>query len=362
MAYVTIRDVAAKAGVSAAAVSQILRGKGRFSAETRDLVKRTVDELGYVPDRRASAMRSSSSKTVGLLVPDLRNPYFADLVSSMEDELYRRGYTTLIGTSAERVDRQDAFIDTLLGQRIDGALVVPQGACSPGIRSLVARGLPVVFVDRRVEGAGEVPFVVSDPYPGMREALRELVRLGHRRIGYVAHSSLGSAGVDERGKAFRLVAGELPGIGACVVVDCDATYESSVAALARLREAGVTAIVCGYSPDAIVLIGMCRAEGMEIGRDMSVVSFDDIATFRLMTPPVSVISQQAEEMGRRGVRILLSAIGDAGAAGTGADAADGTDVGESDATAGTAGITSVDGVAHYVPTTFIPRGSVGPVM
>ena len=126
MAFATIRDVAQKAGVSITAVSQILHGKGRFSDETKALVRRTVDELGYVPDSRAQGIRLSESRTVGLLVPDIRNPFFADLVSSMEEQLYEKGYSTLIGTSAEDVQRQDAFITTLLGQRIDGAIVVPE--------------------------------------------------------------------------------------------------------------------------------------------------------------------------------------------------------------------------------------------
>ena len=127
-------------------------------------------------------MRSSDTKTVGLLVPDLRNPYFADLVASMEDELYRHGVSTLIGTSSESVERQDVFIENLLGQRIDGAIVVPQGVKSPGVQSLIQRDLPLVFVDRRVPGVESVPFVVSDPYTGIREALEELVRLGHRHV------------------------------------------------------------------------------------------------------------------------------------------------------------------------------------
>lgn len=133
MAFVTLKDVAQRAGVSAAAVSQILHNKGRFSSDTRQLVLKTVGEMGYVPDQRARSMRSSDTKTVGLLVPDLRNPYFADLVSSVEDEFYEHGFSTLIGTSAETVERQDAFIENLLGQRIDGAIVVPQGAASQGL-------------------------------------------------------------------------------------------------------------------------------------------------------------------------------------------------------------------------------------
>ena len=335
MAFVTLRDVARKAGVSTAAVSQILHGKGRFSEQTRLLVQRTVEEMGYVPDRRARSMRSCETRTVGILVPDLRNPYFADLVCSMEDELYRLGYTTLIGSSGESVERQDAFIENLLGQRIDGAIIVPQGVASPGVRTLAAGDTPVVFVDRRVPGMDEVPFVVSDPNPGVKNAVGELVGLGHRRIGYVAHPALGSFSVNERRAAFEKAVAENPDDVHAVVVDCDSTYESRRGALARLRRAGASAVICAYSPDALTLIGLLHDEGVEIGREMSLVSFDDISAFRLMTPDVSVVSQRPEEMGRRGVAMLLDRI---------------------------ASQEPHDGRTHYVPTEFHPRRSIGPLV
>ena len=309
MAFATIRDVAQKAGVSITAVSQILHGKGRFSDETKELVRRTVDELGYVPDSRAQGIRLSESRTVGLLVPDIRNPFFADLVSSMEEQLYKKGYSTLIGTSAEDVQRQDAFITTLLGQRIDGAIVVPEGADSPGIRSIIDRDLPLVFVDRTVEGLDTVPSVVSDPYPGIESAVDTLRQLGHRRVGFVAHSSLGSVNVNERETAFRAIAGKLLGEDGAVVVDCDNSFRSRKDALMALLAEGVTAMLCAYSPDAIALIGLLHDRGMDVGEDLSVVSFDDIDAFRLMSPQVAIISQQTADMGRQGVEMLLARIG-----------------------------------------------------
>ena len=297
MAFATIRDVAQKAGVSITAVSQILHGKGRFSDETKELVRKTVDELGYVPDSRAQGIRLSESRTVGLLVPD------------MEEQLYEKGYSTLIGTSAEDVQRQDAFITTLLGQRIDGAIVVPEGADSPGIRSLIDRDLPLVFVDRTVEGLATVPSVVSDPYPGIESAVDTLHQLGHRRVGFVAHSSLGSVNVNERETAFRAIAGELLGEDGAVVVDCDNSFRSRKDALMALLAEGATAMLCAYSPDAIALIGLLHDRGMDVGEDLSVVSFDDIDAFRLMSPQVAIISQQTADMGRQGVEMLLARIG-----------------------------------------------------
>lgn len=334
MAFVTLKDIARETGVSTAAVSQVLRNKGRVSDKTRQLVLDTAERMGYVPDQRARSMRSSGNKTVGVLVPDLKNPYFADLVTSLEDELYGHGVSTLIGTSAENLERQDAFIENLLGQRIDGAIVVPQGVESPGVRSLIASDLPLVFVDRRVEGVESVPFVVSDPYTGIREALESLTQLGHRSIGYVAHSSLGSFSVNERETAFRKLVCEICAGEPGMVVDCDATHESHRRAVNAMLVQGVTAIICAYSPDAITIAGLLQDRRIAIGREVSLVSFDDIPSFRLMIPNVAVISQQVELMANRGVGLLLESMRSGEQHG---------------------------GNTFRVPTLYLPRESVGPL-
>ena len=129
MAYVTIRDVAQYAGVSVSTVSRALNGKGRISDTTKQMVEEAVRNLHYIPDSRARAMRLSSTKTVGLLVPDIRNGYFADLAYAVQNTLSRAGYCTFIGTSSESVRQQDAFIVNMLSQHIDGAIIVPQGRC-----------------------------------------------------------------------------------------------------------------------------------------------------------------------------------------------------------------------------------------
>ena len=192
--------------------------------------------------------------------------------------------------------------------------------------------LPLVFVDRRIQGVDSVPFVVSDPYPGILAAIRDLTRLGHRRIGFVAHPSLGSFSVNERRTAFEAIAAGSAGTVDPVVVSCDSTYESRKEALANLRDAGASAVICAYSPDAITMIGLLHDADAQIGRDLSVVSFDDIDAFRLMTPSISVISQQAETMGLQGVAMLLDQI---------------------------ASKESSKGGTYHIPTVYIPRRSTG---
>ncbi len=351
LTYVTIRDVAERAGVSPTTVSQILHGKGRFSRKTRDFVLSMVKSMGYVPDSRARAMRSDPVKTVGLLVPDLRNAYFADMVASMEEELYARGISTLIGSFGEDSARQDSFLRNIMGQRIDGAIVVPKGVPTHGIEDVVRWGLPLVFVDRRVPGLTSVPYIVSDPSQGIRQALQALFRKGHRRVGFVSHSSLASTTLYERESAFRELTAEMMPDCDCPVVDCEGEYDSRVAGLDVLMAHHVTAVIFGYSPDAITMIGLMQKRQLVIGADISVVSFDDIEVFRLMTPQVSVISQQAQEMGRRGVREVLELIG------AREDAAD------DDGKVASPQEANDNRERHMVaiPTIFIARDSIGPM-
>lgn len=329
MAYATIRDVARRAGISVSTVSRALNGTGRISESTRLAVQRAVEELGYIPDSRARAMRSARTHTAGLLVPDIRNAYFANLAYAIQDTLFTAGYCTLIGTSSEDPARQDAFLTSLMAQRIDGAIIVPRGGRSESLESLRRLGMPMVFVDRAADGFEDVPLVDSDPMPGMRAALEDIRAHGHARVGYVSGPVGDSPSLQERERAFRVIAGELFGEEHVYVESTGFGEASCGPVLRRMAGAGVRALVFGYSPDAIEAVSLLVASGAAIGRDLSLVSFDDIEAFRMTTPQISVISQRGRTIGERGARLFLGML-------------DGADV-----------------TSERVETVYIPRGSVG---
>lgn len=215
MSYITIRDVAQRAGISVSTVSRALNNTGRISANTKAKVERAVAELGYIPDSRAQAMRSSRTKTVGLLVPDIRNAYFAELAYTVQDSLFDAGYCAFIGTSSESAARQDSFITSILSQRIDGAIIVPQGEETDAMRMLMEQHLPLMFMDRHVESrTGDlthVPVVDSDPEQGIREALLDVKQHGFCSVGYVSGPIIASPSLQEREQVFRTVASEIFG-------------------------------------------------------------------------------------------------------------------------------------------------------
>lgn len=309
MAFVTIRDVAKHAGISVSTVSRALNNSGRIAPSTKAKVQQAAQELGYIPDSRAQAMRSSRTKTIGLLVPDIRNAYFAELAYAVQDTLFDAGYCTFIGTSSENATRQDAFIASILSQRIDGAIIVPQGGASESLQTLLRQHLPLMFLDRHVDlaldGAQQVPVVDSDPAIGLAKALLDIRQHGFSRVGYVAGPVISSPSLQEREQTFRKLASQMFGGEHVFVESTDFQQASCESMLARMLNVGVKALIFGYSPDAVHAMKVMDLQGLQVGKDISIVSFDNLELFRLVNPRISVISQQVQRLGCTGATMFL---------------------------------------------------------
>lgn len=305
---VTIRDVARAAGVSVSAVSQVLNGKGRLSPETHRKVEAAVAQLGYIPDSRARAMRSSQSHTIGLVVPQIRNDFFASLVSAVQDTLWQRGYATLIGASFDSDERQDAFLRTLLTQRIDGIICVPTAHGTPGLTAVLENDVPLVFADRSIDGFPQVPRVMADPELGLREALHDIRDHGHTKVAFIAGPTALSPTLEHRCDVFRALAAPLFGEGNILVRPATSAAELPGLAVQDALDFGATALVFGHSPTAVRTLPYLASSGIEPGRDMSIVSFDEVQTFSVYRPRISVISQQVAVMGETAATEMLTLI------------------------------------------------------
>lgn len=308
MAYVTIRDIALRSGTSVSTVSRALNNTGRIAPVTKSRIEKAARELGYIPDSRAKAMRSTKTGLAGLLVPDIRNPYFADLAYAIQDTLFNAGYCTSIGTSSEDSTQQDAYIVSMLSQHIDGMIIVPRGGRTAALESLVTMEIPTVFVDRHVSGMPQIPVVDSDPLPGLQAALGDFQAHGHKKIGYISGPILDSPTLQEREYTFRCLAGVLFGEENVFVESTSFSHTSCLPVLRRMRQSGVNAFIFGYSQDAIQAISIFGSQGIIIGDDISLVSFDDLELFQLLTPKISVVSQQVQEIGSLGAQIFLNLV------------------------------------------------------
>ena len=257
-ARVTLNDIAASAGVSRATVSLVLRNNPVVARATRERVQSSIVSLGYVYDRAAANLRARHTHTVGLVVCEITNPFYAELTAGIDEALDDAGWIGFLANTAESPTRQDRFIERMREHRVDGLLLCPaEGTKVELIDRLQGYGLPMVQVLRRL-GRREADHVGADFRLGMTLAVEHFIRLGHHRIAFVGGGRHASPALD-RARAYRetLTRYGLP-IGA--IVNCLPTREEgerAVEGLMRGRSNDPTAIVCHNDLCAIgVLVGL----------------------------------------------------------------------------------------------------------
>jgi LacI family transcriptional regulator len=308
----TIRDVAQHAGVSTATVSRVLAGIGRPRPEIIAAVLAAVSELEYRPSAIARSLKLRSTRTLGLIVTDIENPFFPELVRATDDAAHERGYTILLGSAADDDERAMGYLDLMVDRRVDGLIVASSAVTERHWAWLLRAPIPVVVVNAEPSAVG-VPVITSDNEGGTRLAVEHLVALGHRYIGYVSGPEAYTA-ARPRLAGFRRACRDagLPA-EASPVVRGRARVESGELGVARLLEIqpALTAICCYNDLTAIGVLRALRAAGRDVPDDVSVVGFDDIAAAAWVDPALTTVVQQKGAMGRLAVERLAGAISSA---------------------------------------------------
>jgi LacI family transcriptional regulator len=305
---VTIRDIAREAGVSIGTVSRVLSGSTATSEHSRLRVTEAAARLKYVPNLQARALRGAGTGVLGLLVPDARNPYFADFAYAAEREALRHGFVTVLANADEDQHQQDRYLETLQTQRVDGLLVVPQNEQSEQLRAIAAMGrTPMVFADRRIVGL-DVPSVTFDVADGMRQALQHLTSKGHRRIGYIGGPLDTSTG-RERKDAFDDISARLgldPDPHLTILGgNRSAAGTAALTALLKLQQRP-TAVITSNGLLALGALMALRQHDLRHGDDVELLSFDDEEWMALIEPVLPVITHEPELMATTAVRMLMA--------------------------------------------------------
>ncbi|MFK4599480.1 LacI family DNA-binding transcriptional regulator [Streptomyces pristinaespiralis] len=304
-----IKDVAAAAGLSVATVSRALNDHPSVSPEARARVLAAVEALGYRPNAVARSLRTDQTRTIGLVISDVLNPYFTELARSVEDEARTRGYSVIIGNANERPDLQDHHVRTLLERRIDGLLVSPADGRSPLMLDAAGGGTPVVFVDRWIPGV-DVPVVRADGRDAVRDLVAHLHGLGHRRLAIIAGPAATTTG-QERVDAFReaLHAYGLP-LPDEYIGQGDFQADSGRRATERFLDLPrpPEAVFAADNLMALGALDAIRARGLRVPDDIGLAAFDDIPWFVHTDPPITAIAQPTAELARAAVRALVDLI------------------------------------------------------
>ncbi|MGK5636782.1 LacI family DNA-binding transcriptional regulator [Streptomyces sp. URMC 126] len=305
----TIKDVADRAGVSVATVSRVLNGRSPVAA-TRDRVLAAVAELGYRPNVVARALRTARTRTLGLVISDLRNPFFTELADAVEQEARRLGYSLIIGNAGESPEQQDDQLRTLLDRRIDGLMVSSAGTGSEVLREIVASDTPLVLLDRSVPGVA-APCVRAEGQAALTELAAHLAALGRRRPAVIV-APAGTPVGDERLECFRsaLAAHGVALPPEYAVASPDMTPAGGRRVMRDLLglPEPPDAVLAADNLMALGALGEVRARGLRIPEDVALVSFDDVAWFAHTDPPLTAVAQPTRELGRAAVHTLLERV------------------------------------------------------
>lgn len=308
---VTIQDVAARAGVSAMTVSRVLNRPEHVAESTRGRVETAIQTLGYTPNALARGLRGST-RTLALVVPDVSNPFFTQIIRGAEEVARRRGYTVFLGNTDGSAENETQYIRTLMSHRIDGLLIVPAGGASRASLELLRdEQVPFVLIDVKVPGL-EADLVVGDNEKGAAVLTEHLIGLGHRRIAFIGGDRKLST-ILEREQGYK-EALRKHGIqlGSEYLIPTDFSQEegySAVTTLLALSEPP-TALVVATNLLSISTMNALRAAGLRVPGDIALVCFEDIELASALQPFLTVMAQPSREFGRVGVEFLLDRIAD----------------------------------------------------
>lgn len=311
---VSVRDVAERAGVSLGTVSNVLNNPGKVAPATAQRVLAAIADLGFVRNDAARQLRAGSSRSIGLLVLDVRNPFFTDVARAAEERAQEEGLSVLVADSGEQLPRENAHLDLFEEQRVRGLLITPVGETTERLERLRSRGIPIVLVDRLAD-AGGFPSVSVDDVAGGRTAAEHLLAAGRRRLLFVG-GPLGLGQVRDRLAGARAAVREVPGAGLEVLEVPSLTMTAGVSAARRILE-------MDRRPDAVfaandlVALGLLQGVGMlgglRVPEDVALVGYDDIEFAAAAAVPITSVRQPRDLIGRRAVELLMAELDGSGA-------------------------------------------------
>ncbi len=305
-----IRDVAKRAGVAPITVSRCINNSGYCSPETRTRVEAAIAELGYVPNRLASGLRSKRSNTLALVLSDITNPFFTTIARGVEDAASQAGYTVIFCNTDESVSKEQMYVQMLLEKRVDGILFVPAQSTLDSVALIQKHALPLVVLDRRVPDT-QIDVVRADSEGGAYELTRLLISLGHRDIAII-NGPRGVSTSEDRLNGYKRALSEA-GIAANPEREYYGPFiQNSGYELARKAVAATPRPTALFATNNFIGIGVLKALqelGLSVPEDIAVVSFDDLPSSMVIFPFLTVAAQPAYEMGKKAVEILMNKLG-----------------------------------------------------
>jgi DNA-binding LacI/PurR family transcriptional regulator len=305
---ITIKDIARKAGVSHTTVSRALLGNPLISLDTTERIRRLAAEMGYRPSAAARSLKTNRSQALGVIVSNIDDPYFSEVLQGIESTAQQRGYSLFIAASQHDPEREDAIVQAMVEHRVEGVIVCSSSFGAERGHRFVQYGVPIVAVNNQAVEDYRYS-IYHDDVDGSRQLTAHLIGIGHKRIGYLGNALAGRTNLDRlAGYRQELQAAHLELPGQYIH---DARYGEAGAINAaaqhflRLPEPP-TALVCYNDMMAIELLQSLQRAGRLVPRDLSVTGFDNIVFSAYTAPALTTFDQPKRYIGEEAGRLLLS--------------------------------------------------------
>ncbi|MDF2681132.1 MAG: transcriptional regulator [Brevibacillus sp.] len=305
MKKVTIKDVAKHAGVSIGTVSKVLNDKGYVSSGIYKRVTDTIQELNYQVNANARSLKASKTNKVGVIVQDISNPYMMSIAKTIEDKIRPSQYHMLVMSHNEDPKTERELLQLILEQRVDGLVLVPTSGNADMIQKVLDHNIPVILVDRKVEGI-TTDYIVDDNYYGSYESIAYLHSLGHRRIGVIygtTNISIGKERYEGAVNALRhfgcsddealLVSGKFK---------VEDAYKATIELL--FLPDPPTAIYCCNNTMTVGMLKAIQEQAWRFPEDISIISYGDLSQWELIQPPLTLMTQPLKRIGVEAAIIL----------------------------------------------------------
>lgn len=302
----TIKDVAEKAGVTVTTVSRVLNNRGYISEKTRKKVYEAMKELNYQPNELARSLYRRKSYLIGLLIPSVSHPFFAELTSYIEYYAYQNDYKILLCNSLQDVEKEKDYINMLKRHQVDGIII---GSHTLETEQYLNVNLPIVAIDRYF--SEKIPYVASDNYNGGVLATKLLIQKGCKKIAHISGPLILNTPANNRRKAFMDVVKEHSIENVVVetklnVFDTD-EYKKLIIKLFT-DHPDIDGVFASSDLIAATIINAAKEIGKEVPEDLKIVGYDDISIAETIVPPLTTIRQPIEEMAKKTIEIILDQI------------------------------------------------------
>ena len=301
-ATIRLRDVARRAGVSPATVSRVLNASPTVQPEYQARVLSAIEELGYRPNRLAQNLRRQKAEMIGVVVADIENPFFTEMVRAVEDAAYRLGYRVLLCNTDENEEKQRAYLEVLAAERVLGVILSPSNPADAEIGELLNLGIPLIAFDRSVHDP-RADTVIADNVGAGRAAARLLLEAGHTRIGFISSPEIETvvqrlSGYEEVVRSAGLEPRAAPGWS---------RIEGGMTAAEQLlgeRDAP-SALIAGNNLMALGALRALHMHGVRVPREVAFVAIDDPFWSEVAEPPLTTLAQPVREMAESIIQLLL---------------------------------------------------------